>query len=474
MGGDLLNSALQKKLDHTIKELFIDEETILKATDEFLKSMDRGLNLKSNLKDSMPMIPSFVTSMPTGKEKGLFLAADLGGTNFRVCSVHLNGDHTFDLKQAKTPIPLDLMVNNSSDALFYYLAEKISSFMEENHGDLSNDHVKLGFTFSFPIDQTALNKGTLIRWTKGFDLPDLVGKEVVGLLQLKLDSLNCKIKVVALANDTVGTLLSRSYSNNPSETSSNTVVGAIFGTGTNGAYFERSENIKKVHDFPSHTAGMVINTEWGSFDNMKKVIPFTKIDEIVDSHTANRGYHMFEKKISGLFLGEMLRVSLVELFKEGYIFQDLVKQRGGSLPHRLTNKFEVSSEILSCLQIDDSTDLKMSGLILQNTLRLPTTKEERIVIQKLTQAIAHRASRLSAVPLAAILIRLKEVYADDDKDFEFGCDGAVVEFYPGFQEEVTKAISLIDPLKGTGKKFHIKIAKDGSGVGAALCATTVQ
>lgn len=34
---------------------------------------------------------------------------------------------------------------------------------------------ELGFTFSFPIDQKAINAGTLIRWTKGFNIPETVG-----------------------------------------------------------------------------------------------------------------------------------------------------------------------------------------------------------------------------------------------------------------------------------------------------------
>ena len=40
----------------------------------------------------------------------------------------------------------------------------------------------LGFTFSFPINQEGLSKGTLIRWTKGFDVKNVIGKDVVALL----------------------------------------------------------------------------------------------------------------------------------------------------------------------------------------------------------------------------------------------------------------------------------------------------
>ncbi|ODV81182.1 uncharacterized protein CANTADRAFT_25407 [Suhomyces tanzawaensis NRRL Y-17324] len=435
--------------------------------------MDAGLSHSASAREHMPMIPSFVTAVPTGKEKGLFLAGDLGGTNFRVCSTNLKGDHTYELKQSKYRIPLDLMKDSTADELFAYLASKVKNFFEEHHNEYSGESLSLGFTFSFPVDQTALNRGKLIRWTKGFDLPDCVGKDIVELLQKHIDALGVKVNVTALANDTVGTLLSRAYSNDPSKTNSNTVIGAIYGTGTNGAYFETLENIKKLKniDVPKGAKGIVINTEWGSFDNTLQVLPSTKYDEIVDKETANIGYHLFEKRISGMFLGEILRVILIDLFDRGLLFQDLYKARGGSLPHRLAEAWQLDSEVLSYLQIDDSTDLKMSELILENHLRLPTTKEERLAIQKITQTVSNRAAYISAIPLAAIVSRVKEQYKDDEKDFEVGCDGSVFEFYPGFQAKILEAIKLIDPLKGENKKIHLRLAKDGSGVGAALCAS---
>lgn len=471
-----MTSSLNDSLEKIISSFHIDKAFLCKATGHFLRSMDAGLANDTPSREYMPMIPTYVTTIPTGNEFGLYLAADLGGTNFRVCSIDLHGDHTFNLKQSKFPVPLDLMKGQSSDELFSFLAEKIGSFLDEHHNDLeTSEALKLGFTFSFPVEQTALDRGKLIRWTKGFDLPDCVGRDVVEMLQKHIDILQVPVSIVALANDTVGTLLSRAYSNNVKISNANTVVGCIFGTGTNGAYFESLSNIPKLGGAPlsKDIRGMVINTEWGSFDNSLEVLPKTKYDDTVDRETSNRGYHLFEKRISGMFLGELLRVTLIELFDEGHIFQELYKSRGNSLPHRLTEPFLLSSEVLSYLQIDDSTELRMSELILENQLRLPTTSTERRVIQQLTQAISKRAAYLSAIPLAAIVTRVKDQYAEDEKDFEIGCDGSVVEFYPGFKEKVLEAFDLIDPLKGSTKKVHLTIAKDGSGVGAALCASTV-
>jgi hexokinase len=67
--------------------------------------------------------------------------------------------------------------------------------------------------------------------------------------------------------------MARSYAS-PSEDGS--LIGAIFGTGTNGAYVEKIENIPKL----KHIKGlksMVINMEWAAFDN--------KVPSLSDSPT---------------------------------------------------------------------------------------------------------------------------------------------------------------------------------------------
>lgn len=45
------------------------------------------------------------------------------------------------------------------------------------------ERLPLGFTFSFPLQQLGLTKGLLVKWTKGFNCSDVVGKDVVQLLK---------------------------------------------------------------------------------------------------------------------------------------------------------------------------------------------------------------------------------------------------------------------------------------------------
>ncbi|ODQ76946.1 hypothetical protein BABINDRAFT_163948 [Babjeviella inositovora NRRL Y-12698] len=478
---------LQAHIDSIVAGFEVTPEFLTKATNHFMAEMDRGLATTGPSR-CMPMIPTYVTSIPKGTEHGVYLAADLGGTNFRVCSVDLCGDGKFKLEQMKAAVPHDYMKNQKAEPLFGFLAGKVAAFLETHHGEkfssgsivsdapvtppASAMKLKLGFTFSFPVDQSALNRGKLSRWTKGFDIDEVVGQDVVLLFQQALDARNIPVEVVALANDTVGTLLSRAYTAGESR-KGDVAIGCIFGTGTNGAYVERLDKITKL-DAATRAEleargvhHMVINTEWGSFDNELQVLPNTKYDASIDAETANPGYHLFEKRISGMFLGEILRVVLVDLYEEGYILQQYKKEN--RLPHRLTTPWELDSEVLSRIEIDDSLKLKETSLNLHQALRLPTTPEERAVIQQLTRAISKRGAYLSAVPLAGILLKT----GHGDTGVEVGADGSVVEFYPGFREMIQEALKMT-PLREKAANVHIMIAKDGSGVGSALCASTTD
>lgn len=61
--------------------------------------------------------------------------------------------------------------------LFGFIAEALAKFVEEE-GDgyhpVSGRQRELGFTFSFPVRQTSIASGTLIKWTKGFNIEDTV------------------------------------------------------------------------------------------------------------------------------------------------------------------------------------------------------------------------------------------------------------------------------------------------------------
>ena len=62
-------------------------------------------------------------------------------------------------------------------------------------------YIPLALTFSFPVEQTALDSGTLLTWTKGFAAKNAIGKDVVKLLQDAFDRKHIHVRCVALVND---------------------------------------------------------------------------------------------------------------------------------------------------------------------------------------------------------------------------------------------------------------------------------
>ncbi len=58
---------------------------------------------------------------------------------------------------------------------------------------------------------------------------------------------------------------------------------------------------------------MVVNTEWGAFNNTRTHLPSTPYDNALDRHSINPGFQAFEKFISGMYLGEITRRVLLSL-----------------------------------------------------------------------------------------------------------------------------------------------------------------
>ncbi|KAI0143492.1 glucokinase [Xylariaceae sp. FL1272] len=446
----------------------------------------------------MSQIPTYVTGVPNGTEKGLYLAVDLGGTNFRVCSIHLNGDTTFNLTFSKVAIPKELMVAKTAKELFAFLAKQIEEFLKVHHSDHFEAHVRrrqtvstpdgyrdesifrLGFTFSFPVQQFGINKGTLIRWTKGFDIPDAVGKDVCALLQEEIDLLRLPVRVAALVNDTVGTLMARSYTS-PGKTA--TLLGAIFGTGTNGAYVEKVTNIQKNVDgeYDKSTGAMVINTEWGSFDNQLNVLPNTPYDQELDKKSVNPGIQMFEKRVSGMFLGEIVRLAVLDLHKSSNttLFKDENSSTNDwkSTTHvdpasKLFEQWGLDSSLMSIAASDSTPELSTLRQEIEKQLEIYSPSlEDAQAFKDISYAVGRRAARLSAVALGSIVIQSGKLKESSDEPIDIGVDGSLVEHYPFFRDMIYEALAAMKEIGPEGAKhIRIGIAKDGSGVGAALIA----
>lgn len=263
-------------------------------------------------------------SMPTGHETGTFLALDMGGTNLRVCEITLSDVPShFTIVQTKYRMPVELKTGAAED-MWDYMADCLKQFVDEHHPGLSKPvpagapapkKLALGFTFSYPATQSHIDEGVLQRWTKGFDVDGVEGRDVVPLFEAALARKGVPIRISALLNDTTGTLIASAYKDPKVR------VGCIFGTGCNAAYMEDCGSIPKLaHLGLPPDAPMAINCEWGAFDNERAVLPTTPYDAQIDADSPRPGQQAFEKMVSGLYLGEIYRLVMVDLHQRVGVF----------------------------------------------------------------------------------------------------------------------------------------------------------
>ncbi|SYW83699.1 putative glucokinase [Ustilago hordei] len=340
----------QQALSSIVEQFTLSKPLLESLIARFHELYDYGL---SHDGAEMQMIPSFVTGVPTGSEKGTYLALDLGGTNLRVCEVALDGKGTFSIKQEKYRVS-DALKQGPVRDLFDYMARSVDNFLTD---------------------------------------------------------------FGALVNDTVGALLAHAYA------SKGALISAIFGTGTNGAYLESIDKIKKLKAAQGSISHMVVNTEWGGFDDQRKALP----------------NHIFEKMISGMYLGEVARCVLLHLIDQLVLFQ-------GYSSALMNRQYAFDTAYMSAVEAD---------------------KEDASSPSSATRKVLVETMKIKPEYVSAEDVETST--GPEDDGVKVGMDGSVMSIIQ--TSRYACAVHYAELIGDEGeKRVKIGLAKDGSGVGAALGA----
>nr|AHY84733.1 hexokinase [Manihot esculenta] len=439
------------------------------VVDAMAVEMHAGLASEGGSK--LKMLLTFVDHLPTGSEVGTYYALDLGGTNFRVIRVQLGGRRSSILSKdvELQPIPQHLMTSTRED-LFDFIASTLKQFIEkeENVSEFSSLRKReLGFTFSFPVKQMSIHSGILIKWTKGFAIDGMVGREVVEHLQAALSRNGLDVQVAVLVNDTVGTLALGHYHD------ADTVAAVIIGTGTNASYLERADAIIKCQGLLTTSGGMVVNMEWGNF--WSSHLPRTTYDINLDAESPNPNDQGFEKMISGLYLGEIVRRVILRMSQESDIF--------GPISPSLLVPFILHTPFVSKMHEDDSPNLQEVARILKLKLEIPEgpLKVRKLVV-RICDVVTRRAARLAAAGIVGILKKIgrdgtggiTSLRGRSDMKMRrtvVAIEGGLYTSYAMFREYLHEALNEI---LGEDIAQHVilKATEDGSGLGAAILAAS--
>ncbi|XP_033694022.1 hexokinase-2 isoform X3 [Tursiops truncatus] len=442
-----LNHDQVQKVDQYLYHMRLSDETLLEIAKRFRKEMEKGLGATTHPTASVKMLPTFVRSTPDGTEHGEFLALDLGGTNFRVLWVKVtdNGLQKVEMENQIYAIPEDIM-RGSGTQLFDHIAECLANFMDKLQ--IKDKKLPLGFTFSFPCLQTKLDESFLVSWTKGFKSSGVEGKDVVTLIRKAIQRRgDFDIDIVAVVNDTVGTMMTCGYDDQNCE------IGLIVGTGSNACYMEEMRHIDMVE---GDEGRMCINMEWGAFgdDGVLDDIR-TEFDQEIDMGSLNPGKQLFEKMISGMYMGELVRLILVKMAKEELLF-------GGKLSPELLATGHFETKDVSDIEGEKDGIRKAREILVR--LGLDPTQEDCVATHRVCQIVSTRSASLCAATLAAVLRRIKENKGEERLRSTIGVDGSVYKKHPHFAKRLHKTVRRLVP----DCDIRFLRSEDGSGKGAAM------
>lgn len=458
-------------LDELRKSCETPVERLNLLIDAMVGEMHAGLAVEGGSKD-FKMILTHVDKLPSGNEKGHFYALDLGGTNFRVLRVHFGGkgSQLKDQEYQEVSIPQELMLGTHEE-LFDFIAGKLADFVSKESDafhPLPGRKRELGFTFSFPIKQTSIDAGTLIKWTKGFSVEGTAGKDVVQALNEAMERQGLEMIVTALVNDTVGTLAVASMgASGEHKKDDEVMISVILGTGTNACYVENIDAIPKWQGPKPSSGKMIISMEWGGFSSL--YLPRTQYDDALDATSVNPGEQIFEKLLSGMYLGDIVRRVLLRLAEETALF-------GPTVPPKLLSAFVLGTPHVSTMHQDESPDLQEVGKILVKVLGIEESSlKVRKLIVEICSIVANRAARLAGAGIVGILKKINRDgttgsnHALGRKKTVVAMDGGLYEHYPLFRKELKAAVAELLGEE-VAKNVIIELSKDGSGIGAALLA----
>lgn len=483
-----------------IEGLFTDQ-----LNDECMLSMSEQMRIqfRDRLQNSPHcMLPSYNHTLPNGQEKGTYLALDVGGSTFRVALVELSGRDE-GAKGLRIIRIVSSAIDNSVKLLpgtlfFDWMAQKIEAMLADVSDNYGHQDIPLpmGLAWSFPIEQTSIRGGLLLSMGKGFHCSnDTIGQDLGELIMQACQRRNLNVKMDAIVNDSSATLLSRAY------TDSATRISIILGTGTNAAIHlpvsavgssKFGNRPQTWHDRASH---VLVNSELSMFG--RGVLPTTRWDDHLNRTHLLPDYQPLEYMITGRYLGEIVRLILLEAVKTAGLF-------GGTLPLTLSEPYSLDTAIVAVIEGDDSPTLSISRTYIQthHSFPNPPTPADLLFLRTVCCSVSRRSAAYLATGIHALYRLRSELETEasqlaqqlqtglpspapspiDDCDgngkLTIACEGSIINKYPGFRDRCQNYIERTIKAEGKGMKegdcVVLETAFESAIVGAAVAVACVE
>ncbi|QKX60172.1 uncharacterized protein TRUGW13939_07315 [Talaromyces rugulosus] len=512
-------------------------------------------DLASSSDDSL-FSPVPVTYLPSGRESGRFLAVDVGITTLKVAFIDLLGETATRSRSMSNMIRKarhshvrrtlekawrieDRLKYDQPHELFLWIGNCIAEVVKDdllssNSTDDAPSHIETGIAFGLPIRQDSLEEATLMPTGKGFTIDsdlDLRNSILQGYerhtqrgdddgersTKRQRHYALPKLKITALTNDAVATLLSLSYSIK-SYPNSRVAMGIVLDEGCNATIPMTLSDLHPSKSRPIATrepnaAQTLVSTEWtlhGAAAPLHDHGIITKWDMQLDSQSARPGFQPLEYMTGGRYIGELVRIICHDYFTS------ILGISERSLPINLVQPYKLRSDFLITMVSTYSSTTTLAEC-LNRDMPAPAssgwtwTGKTASVLREILQAVQARSAALVAAATVGLLASNHEISLRDPRtppfshslllscspsksfhEMTFGsrptdwrggpeelvvaCIGGVIQQYPKYIENCQRYIDRLviqcGPQEG-GKSIFLREASDGVIIGAGVLAGMV-
>jgi hexokinase len=275
----------------------------------------------------------------------------------------------------------------------------------------------------------------------------------------------------SIINDSSATLLSRAYED-PS-----TRFAVILGTGFNIAAHLPVSTLaaSKYKGYPQkwldQASHVLVNTELSMFG--KNVFPITRWDEQLSAAHVRPDFQPFEHLISGRYLGEVVRLIIIEAVRTAGLFS-------GELPEKLAEGYSLETGTLAAIEMDESKSFSQAIALFQSRhpLSKPPSYNDIYFVRQVSQLVSHRAAAYLAAGIHSLWnlrITSEGLTPANAGRMAIGCNGSVIEKYPLFRELCQSHLDELTTASGAEPgSIALEVAVESAIFGAAVAACCLE
>ncbi|XP_070201400.1 hexokinase type 2-like isoform X2 [Littorina saxatilis] len=380
----------RRKLEEFLEDFQLDMQTLRKLMKLMKQEISKGLDEATSTEAVTKAFPPFVSHLPNGTENGEFLVLDFDGDHLKAVHVKLQDRRVSVMESERYTFSSDSKTGEAKNKLFYFIADCTNQFVKGF--DLSEKTLHTALIVAFPCKYDGPQTVRLVKWTKEINHQGVVGEDLHSLLREALTERRKEKWIIV-----------------------NTELGAL---GENGCL-----------DFCR-----------------------TAYDKLLDEQSNFHESQVLEKMVGGRYIGELVRLVLEGLTREGLLFR--------SVPSRdaLFKRDSFSTELVLKVENDTEEPYKQTADTLNGLGVKHFSQEDLQTVRHVCKAVCERAAFLTATSLATLIKRIKQ------PEVIVVVDGYLYRRHPRFHDLMySKTLELVKPEL----KFYLVSPRYERSIGAA-------